>query len=266
MYIGEHCNTGVISLPAFPQLILNEESSPLQVMAHPTGFLTIIPKSESSFVLFIPTVIRIEAPYTEASFTVTASKVGEYEIEFDIDGTNDYDFLKPNPVKINVFAEKVSLLVDMNLESITDGACKTVNISKAITLRSTCSDGDSGLKGFVSVKSNKLNLPLSMTGISSEAIQEFKSNGILDTTKQLNAYLSSNEIQPCQNYCQNISSNENKTTTKQRVNYAIRFNLFQVAFLKQISAVFPMWFEVYNVASGPDFRVYNLLTLCLIHI
>lgn len=256
MYIGEHCDTGIILLPAFPHLILNKESSPLQVFAKPTGYLTITPKSESSFVDFTPSVIRILTPDTSATFTVTASEVGEYEIAFDVDGLNDFDFQNPNPVKINVFGEKMSLLVDMNLESITEGACNAVNISKEVTLKSTCNDDSTGLKGFISVNSKNLNLPLSMTGVSSEVIQKFKNIGALDPTDQLDVYLSSSEIPPCQNHCRSPSN----ATTNQLINYATRFNFFQVAFLKQVSTILPMWLEMYNVASGPDYRVQNMLT------
>ena len=41
MYTGPYCEEGFIRIAALPQLILNEESSSIEVLARPTGFLKI---------------------------------------------------------------------------------------------------------------------------------------------------------------------------------------------------------------------------------
>jgi len=85
MYTGLYCEVGSIWIAALPQLVINKESSPIQVLARPTGYLTITPRSGSRSVVFTPSVIRIETPNTIATFTVTSSKVGSFEIRYKVD-------------------------------------------------------------------------------------------------------------------------------------------------------------------------------------
>ena len=247
----------MIEIPTnLPQLVVNEESVDVTIYARPTAYLTITPRS-SEEITFIPAVIRMEVPETSASFKMLASRTGIFVVEFEIGGQNDFDFQQPPSAQVHVFQNKTSLLIDVNVEDISD-TLTTLNLTEDLSIQSSCLKDGKRPSGFVSVKSkSSTTLPLSIVSLFQSTLDRFSTSGIMDPTEEIDSYLKARVIKTS-NICPQMINNS--TTFNQQVDYIIKNNFFQILALREITKSFPDWFELKKINMGTEYEAENLVT------
>ena len=259
MFTGAHCGIGVITITTFPTLYVNETSTRIEVFARPSGYITVTPQSQSNQLVFNPPRVRIDYPYSSAQFTITAFVSGHYDIDYQVDGVNEFGFEQPLNNKVHVRNGRIPLLIDMDLEHFTNITCSnSVAISNEVSLASTCGNNSTDLFGFVSVTTDEWKIPLTMTGLSGQMLENFNTDGVLNPIMKTSNFLHTQEINDCQQHCLNSTS-----SLKQQITYAVQSNFFQTSYVKEISKILPYWLEIYNLYSSPEYSPEQLLTKLL---
>uniref|UniRef100_A0A7M5XAK0 Uncharacterized protein n=1 Tax=Clytia hemisphaerica TaxID=252671 RepID=A0A7M5XAK0_9CNID len=249
---GKLCDIGIVDIPTLPQLVLNQWSTDIEIMARPTAFVNIVPKSRMELT-FDPPEIRIEVPESSAKFQILSSKTGVFEVEFVIQGRNDFEFETPKPKQVYVFPKKTSLLVDMDISTVIDNA-KLIqrNLTDTLVLKSMCSNGEN-VVGFTTIQSKSVVLPVSMVGVEKVTLTALKERGILNPVDEIESFLKTKEISIFDYQCVNATSE-----LAQQVEYAIKYNFFQAAYLKKFTVSMPTWFELAKTFSEPEYNSANL--------
>ena len=186
-----------------------------------------------------------------------ASRTGIFIVEFEIGGQNDFDFQQPPSAQVHVFQNKTSLLIDVNVEDISD-TLTTLNLTEDLSIQSSCLKDGKRPSGFVSVKSkSSTTLPLSIVSLFQSTLDRFSTSGIMDPTEEIDSYLKARVIKTS-NICPQMINNS--TTFNQQVDYIIKNNFFQILALREITKSFPDWFELKKINTGPEYEAENLVT------
>ena len=255
-FTGETCNLGLISMPSFPMMTVNEVSETLFLYAKPKEVLEVRPIFDKAILKFEPEKINIYPSIGEASFEITALKVGSFKVQFDIYGIDASTFVKPKQVTIYSTQKIVTQPVDISTNFINSN-CKETPLQQCqgkVKLASSCI-WNKGTNGIVSVKSPKTHLPLSLTGITEKTWTDFRTKKVLNPSIELNEYLESRKLNAsCATNCRNIQYNDNV------IHYITSNSIFQRTYIDQANILLPSYLRVNVDPKGRYFAANNFLS------
>ena len=253
-YIGKTCDMGLIEVPSFPTLEEGETSNVLTITAHPNKEIIITPNVPSQRVLFQPKVLRIASPNTQVTFNIRSVKnVGQVRINFELSGESKNDFLMLSLPVIHVVNHNHTVLTRILDENILTNQCFSKNIGKCqnnymIKLASCCPWEDLNTKGHLSVGTDNLRLPFSLSGFSLPSASQILSSNELLTPRVNIAEMLRNGNKKCEHgSCHSCLS-------KHEHDYVLRNNIFVRAYLKQISSLAPWYF---NMNLNPEYKGFD---------
>ena len=255
-FTGETCNIGLISMPSFPLMTVNEVSETLFLYANPKEVLEVRPIFDKASLKFEPENINIYPSTGEASFEITALKVGSFKVQFEIYGIDASTFVKPKQVMIYSKQKVITQPIDISTNFI-NGNCKETLLQECqgkVKLVSSCI-WNNGTNGIVSVKSPKIHLPLSLIGITEKTWRYFKTKKVLNPSMELKGYLQSRKLNAsCATKCLNIQYNDNA------IHYITSNSIFQRTYIDQVNSLLPSYLRVNVDPKGRYFAANNFLS------
>ena len=126
-----------------------------------------------------------------------------------------------------------------------------------VSLMSSCKWGK-GSNGFISVKGNNIELPLSLVGISESEMNNINKNEILNPTSEINNYLQSRSISKT---CADKDKCSHFKMDTSHLNYITNNNIFQRAFYKEVNKILPSSLRLRVNMDEGYFSAENFVTL-----
>ena len=255
-YSGKLCQIGLISMPSTLQLEINQTSDELGIYAKPDKILHMRPKYDKNNLKFVPEKITIYPSYNEAKFQITVFQPGSFKIDFEVVGLYSTMFEKPKQLTVYGYQKVNTQPVDVDTNFL-DNNCNDITIKQCdrkIKLTSSCS-WSNGTNGFVGVKYENLNIPLSLVGLDTKTERIFRTRKFLNPSKELKQYLAKRNISlPCVTPCNNSNYHNDA------IDFITKSNIFQRTYLKNINSMLPSWLRIDIDPNERYFGTYNYLT------
>ena len=255
-YAGKSCQIGLILMPSIPQLILGQPSEEMTIYAKPDEILEIRPKYDKNNLKFAPEKIILYPSTAEATFQITALNIGAFKVNFELVGLNAAVFEKPKQITVYGYKKLDAQPVDIDTNFLQSN-CKEDILSQCgakIKLTSSCI-WNKGTNGFVGVKSEKVNIPLSLTGLSEKTKNTYSTTSFLNPSGELKHFLAQSNISTlCDHLC--INSNYSNDA----INFIMKNNIFQRAYVHEINRILPSWLRINIDSKERYFDATNFLT------
>ena len=267
-YTGDNCQTGIVTLPQFPQLSVNEESELLTLLAKPADELTLTPEPQNGNIEFRPAKLVVKNPKTLTFFKIIPKSEGLVRIKYTLSGKDRAQFAQPADSLIYVTTVKkmdqLTLIPDLTFTKLQ---CKTKDLDKCsdgskIQLLSTCPWEANGTVGYQSVAVANTKLPLSLAGIALPPAGlsqwSYRTSGVLTVTRETNAMLKTGR-----RFCSVGTACPNSFFGPTEHKFLIQRNIFTRSSLQILSAITPKWFNIKLPADFTGFHVSNIQSIVI---
>ena len=255
-YTGKSCQIGLISMPSIPQLILGQPSEEMAIYAKPDEILEIRPKYEKNYLKFTPEKIIIYPSTAEATFEITVLNIGAFKVDFELVGLNAAVFQKPKQITVYGYKKLDTQPVDIDTNFL-QANCKEDILSQCgvqFKLTSSCI-WNKGTSGFVGVKSEKINIPLSLAGLSEKTKNAYSTTSFLNPSGELKHFLAKRNISAqCDSSCSNSSYSNDA------ISFIMKNNIFQRVYVHEINRILPLWLRINVDSKNRYFDATNFLT------
>ena len=184
---------------------------------------------------FAPKKIVRYPSTAEATFEITALNIGAFKVDFELVGLNAAVFEKPKQITVYAYKKLDTQPVDIDTNFL-QANCKEDILSHCaaqIRLTSSCV-WNKGTSGFVGVKSKKVNIPLSLAGLSDRTKNTYSTASFLNPSGELKHFLAKRNISAlCDSSCNNSSYSNDATS------FIMKNNIFQRAYVHEINRILP---------------------------
>ena len=192
-YVGNTCQTGLISTPVFPKLPMKSKSRALSVFARPMNKLDVTLHSENGVVFYPSSSLEITSLTPTQTFSVEVEKTGIQHVSYILGGPNKDDFEIPEQRVVFVepqilLNESVCLKLLVPKGELPVGCNEHVYKVVSCELRFLSTARWTGTSPFtngivhVRTPSNQ-SIPLSMIGVNLEELKISKKSMIENAIK-----------------------------------------------------------------------------------
>lgn len=205
---------------------------------------------------FAPKKIVRYPSTAEATFEITALNIGAFKVDFELVGLNAAVFEKPKQITVYAYKKLDIQPVDIDTNFL-QANCKEDILSHCaaqIRLTSSCV-WNKGTNGFVGVKSKKVNIPLSLAGLSDRTKNTYSTTSFLNPSGELKHFLAKRNISAlCDSSCNNSSYSNDA------ISFIMKNNIFQRAYVHEINRILPSWLRINIDSKERYFDATNFLT------
>ena len=262
-YVGNKCQTGLISTPVFPKLPIKTQSRTLSVSARPMNKLDVMLHSENGVLFYPSSSLEITSLIPKQKFSVEVDKTGIQRVSFSLGGASKDDFEIPEQrvvfveprvllnesVYLKLLVPKRELPVGCNEQVYKVASCELRFLS---TARWT---GTSPFtNGIVHVRTpSNQSIPLSMIGVNLN-ILEISKKRMIEKAIELTSSEKAFEV-----FYTNGETCIRKELRTNNLLELMRDDALVSSFLRTLSKMSPQWLNVAISGLNDLFDVHNII-------
>jgi len=267
-YVGEHCETAVLSIQPYPPLVYGKLSDWIEIRGRPDADLLITPRAVNGDVMFIPEKLQIRFPMTRAKFKVKPRSSGLIRIRYKLSGTSANRILAiGDTIAYAAFTGSSENLNHIPDADFTQSQCYRLDLDQCpnnqkIKLLSSCPWKTSGALGYQSVSVGELKIPLSVAGV------KFPDRGILYSMYARKGALAVGRelfqtLKAIPKFCSLEQSCKNSSHTAAEHRFLIKRNFFARSHIKALAIFLPKWMKVDLLLGYTGFHISNFQSMVL---